>query len=100
MGKPNSLYYIKKKYTDDIYNNTKDDLKTRLYYFKLCLNKVLNLFNNKNIIIKNINKIIIPEKIGCNVGGGNWNLYKKEIENFAQHLIPYNISVYIIIYNA
>lgn len=94
MGKPNSLYYLNKKYTDQIYNNTPDNAESRLRYFRKCLKKILRLFSNKKID-PIINKIVIPQRIGCHLAGGNWKLYRKEIKKFAQKLDK-NICVYVI----
>ena len=97
MGKPNSSYCLNKKYTDQIYNETPDNSDSRLYYFKKCLKKLLRLcLDNK--IDPIINKIIIPQKIGCHLAGGNWILYKKEIKIFTKKLGD-NICVYVIEYN-
>ena len=126
MGTPDCLYYKNKRYTDDEYNNYIDDSNARLNYFKECLEHVLELFNNDDnndndnnnssssnsnnnnnnnnnnnkSIIKNINKIIFPKNIGCNLAGGNWQLYRKEIKVFARKLRKINnsINIYIISY--
>lgn len=106
MGPSNSKYYLYKKYTDDIYNNFQDDQTSRLKYFKQCLSNILDLFDNSNnsnsnkICIGQINKIIIPRKIGCYSAGGNWNLYKKELKKFAKKMYNTNnnIKVFIIKY--
>ena len=100
MGKANSVYYLHKKHTDKIYNNTPDDSESRLRYFKKSLKKLLRLFLNEEID-SGINKIVIPEKIGCHSAGGNWKLYEKEIKKFSKKLYNHNnnICVYIIEYN-
>ena len=100
MGFPNSNYYINGKYTDNTYIKTPDDHKSRLEYFKKCLDNILDLFSTDQYIRKNINKIIIPRKIGCHSAGGNWKLYKREIIKFAKNInnCNKNIGVYIIKY--
>ena len=100
MGGPNSQYYSKCNNIDEIYKNTPDGRYDRLTYFKLCLNKIINLFKNRDLEIKNIRKIIIPKYIGCGAAKGNSKDYNAEIIKFANQIVKINdsIRIYIIDY--
>ena len=97
MGGPNSTYYFNGKYVDNVYLNTPDGPEDRLKYFKLCLEQIVYLFQNQDPSVKDIRKIIIPQKIGCDAAKGNIQKYKKEIDNFANQIIRMNNNIYVYI---
>lgn len=55
-----------------------DSFENRVTYFREGLDKISQ--------IKNITSIAMPYNIGCGIAGGDWNLYYKEIENFADKI--------------
>lgn len=56
--------------------------------FEKSLNNILTCLNNKKM--KNV-KIGMPYKIGCGLGGGNWNHIKKLVEKISSEQ---NLDVY------
>jgi len=62
-----------------------DSRTNRLVYFRKCLEDIS--------LIKDIKSVAFPHGIGCNMGGGKWEDYKKEIENFAQR--NYKVQVFV-----
>ena len=59
-------------------NSDKDGTKTRQYHFHRCLLRVAK--------IENLESIAFPWRIGCNLGGGNWEHYLGTLTNFAQYV--------------
>lgn len=57
-----------------------DTYENREKWFKECLDKIGQL---------NIKSIAFPHRIGCGLGGGNWDNYKKMISDFE---VKYNIQ--------
>jgi hypothetical protein len=59
-------------------NSTKDGLKVREHFFHQCLLRVAK--------IPDLESIAFPWKIGCNLGGGNWEHYLGTLNNFAKYV--------------
>lgn len=59
-------------------NSTKDGTATREFHFHRCLLRVAK--------IENLESIAFPWKIGCNLGGGNWEHYLGTLHNFAKYV--------------
>ena len=57
------------------YNN--DTQEKRIVWFQECLTHISNIENIKH------QTIAMPYNIGCGAAGGNWNIYSKMIEDFA-----------------
>jgi len=55
-----------------------DGVKVREKYFHECLLRVARL--------PNLESIAFPWRIGCNLGGGNWDHYLGTLTNFAQYV--------------
>lgn len=55
-----------------------DGTLAREKYFHKCLLKIAK--------IENLESIAFPWRIGCNLGGGDWNIYLGTINNFAQYI--------------
>ena len=72
---------MKNPKTDITYKKTPDDSKPRFNYFSTCLSKFKP---GQNLKLNRIDTIVIPGYIGCDLGGGDWNLYKNEITEFAR----------------
>jgi hypothetical protein len=67
-----SQYYpAAAKYSNDTY-------AMRIIWFKMCLDKISNIYNIKN------KTIAMPYNIGCGAAKGNWTLYYKMICDFAE----------------
>jgi len=65
-----------------------DGPQARLNYFNSCLNKIA--------LIPNLESVAFPYKIGCNLGGGDWNKYYKMLKNFSIYIKKSdNVSVLI-----
>lgn len=56
----------------------KDGIQARLNCFDRCLLRIANIEGLKNVAF--------PYKIGCNLGGGNWEDYLKRLTGFAEHV--------------
>jgi hypothetical protein len=67
-----------------------DSPEQRIEWFKICLEKTALLVPSGTIIG-------IPWKIGCNLGGGDWNIYYDIIYKFAE---KYQELTIILVYNA
>lgn len=59
-------------------NSTKDGLKTREHFFHQCLLRIAQ--------IPDLESIAFPWKIGCNLGGGDWQHYLGTLNNFAKYV--------------
>lgn len=59
-------------------NSDKDGTKARQKYFHQCLLRVSK--------ISDLTSIAFPWKIGCNLGGGDWEWYLGTITNFAKYV--------------
>lgn len=59
-----------------------DDDEKRLGWFKLCLNKILDLEQIPNLI-DDKTSIAFPSNIGCGLGGGCWESYREALDEFA-----------------
>ena len=92
-----------------------DTKENRMLYFKLALTNLKNFLQEDNntifernkvypneltendffrkSYIREIHTIIFPHKIGCGLAGGEWNEYKKEIENFASQILPRTVLI-------
>lgn len=64
-----------------------DGIPVRLNYFYKCLLRVAK--------IPDLESIAFPWRIGCNLGGGNWEHYLGTITNFANYVAEKNIKVRI-----
>lgn len=73
----------KPKYPDSKLDGT----LAREKYFHKCLLKVAK--------IENLESVAFPWRIGCNLGGGNWDHYLGTINNFAQYVDGKGIQVRI-----
>lgn len=73
----------KPKYPDSKLDGT----LAREKYFHKCLLKVAK--------IENLESVAFPWRIGCNLGGGNWDHYLGTINNFAQYVDEKGIQVRI-----
>jgi O-acetyl-ADP-ribose deacetylase (regulator of RNase III) len=58
--------------------STKDGSKAREKFFHQCLLRIAQL--------PNLESIAFPWKIGCNLGGGNWEYYLGTLTNFAKYV--------------
>jgi len=65
----------------------KDNYQARERAFKSCLEDIEK--------IPGSTEIAFPYKIGCGAAGGDWVIYKKMLEDFAERVYPF-IDVYII----
>lgn len=59
-------------------NSEKDGTLTREHCFHQCLLRVAK--------IEQLESVAFPWKIGCNLGGGDWEHYLATIHNFAKYL--------------
>lgn len=66
-------------------NSTKDGYATRQEAFRRCLAKIEEL--------SDLESVAFPFKIGCNLAGGDWNVYQRMIENFA-HRVQVPVRIY------
>jgi O-acetyl-ADP-ribose deacetylase (regulator of RNase III) len=64
-------YPGKAKYSNDSYT-------LRAEWFRLCLDQIYN--------IHDLESVAFPWRIGCGASGGDWNLYKKMIDDLAVRL--------------
>lgn len=71
-----------------------DTEKSRQKWFHECLMEIAK--------IPNLHSIAFPYGIGCNLGGGNWNWYYKQLNKFAiyvqQIVLPENNNVTVLLY--
>ena len=81
-GNGKNYYYLKAKYIDDEYLAVKDCPQSRLNYFEKSMAALKKALLSDSEW-KNIDKIVIPFKLGCGLGGGNWVKYRKIIDDFA-----------------
>jgi hypothetical protein len=77
-GKPNTLKDPSGIVIDDTF-------KSRLNWFKECLEKVAELKPKS---------IAIPYKIGCGLAGGSWTSYYKALQEFSQKYPSIKIVIY------
>ena len=56
-----------------IKNSKEDTYKQRIKHFQQCLDEMKKIQTDK---------IAFPFLIGCGLAGGDWNIYKKMLENF------------------
>ena len=66
-----------------------DGYKAREKFFQKALDTISK--------IKDLKSIAFPDHIGCGAAGGNWETYKKMIEDFADKLE--SVKVYIVKFN-
>jgi len=67
-----------------------DNLKLREEWFQTCLTKLKEyLTTNKH------KRVAFPNLIGCGLGGGDWNVYKKMLQDFAKNS-PFEVIIYIL----
>lgn len=59
-------------------SSTLDGINIREKCFHKCLLRIAK--------IANLESVAFPWKIGCNLGGGNWDHYLGNIENFAKYI--------------
>lgn len=89
-GEPDERFIINmfSQFYPGSYNNNYiiDSETTRLNYFKSCLEKIKE--------IPDLTSIAFPYKIGCNLGGGNWEKYYSLLRRFAEDL-EFEADVYI-----
>lgn len=74
-GKPNSFT----RYYKHII--LKDDPDDRVNYFKMCIKELDTLKLNC--------QVAMPYKIGCGLAGGNWEIYKKILEECETNIVLY-----------
>jgi O-acetyl-ADP-ribose deacetylase (regulator of RNase III) len=55
-----------------------DSANDRQDYFQQCLDRIA--------LIDNLESIAFPYKIGCDLAGGDWNVYSHMLEQFAEQL--------------
>ena len=55
-----------------------DGADDRKGYFQQCLDRIA--------LIDNLESIAFPYKIGCDLAGGDWNVYSEMLENFTERL--------------
>ena len=91
MGSANSPFYLQSQIVDKEYKTTPDDKEARLRAFQQCLEKLSSLIDDR------VRVIVFPEKIGCNMAGGDWPKYKAKIEQFATLISKMKKNVSIII---
>ncbi len=75
-GKP----YIFTKYYQHL-KEIKDGPNDRTNYFKMCIKELDTL--------KLDSSVAMPYKIGCGLAGGNWEIYKKILEECETNIILY-----------
>ena len=67
-----------------------DSNQMRIQWFKECLNQIKQIDNIQN------KTIAMPYKIGCGLAGGDWQIYEKMLEEFANsekiHIVLYNFE--------
>jgi hypothetical protein len=68
-------------------NQTDDTKEQRLEWFKSCLDAI-----RVNSKYKDLISIAVPEYIGCGSAGGDWSLYKQELEKLAADT---DLTIYI-----
>lgn len=74
-----------------------DTAEIRQSWFKECLDKILNMMpRGQNNELININ---VPYKIGCALGGGNWEIYQKMLSDFEYSALRKGVNVQLTIYN-
>lgn len=66
-------------------NSTKDGIATREKAFHQCLLKIAR--------ISNLESIAFPWRIGCNLGGGNWEHYLGNLTIFANYVERMGVRV-------
>jgi len=66
----------------------RDSPKAREFYFARCLHQI-ELYNPITPIVS----IAFPFKIGCNLGGGNWNNYFKMLKDFSDKT-GFEVTIY------
>lgn len=66
------------------YSNDTDEL--RIEWFQICLNEIAK--------IPNIKEIGFPFKIGCGLAGGEWKIYRRMLEEFAQKNTHIIVNIY------
>lgn len=71
MGKPG-------KWHQDV-PGPADTKEERIMWFRECLIKLAKFVNTS----EHITSIYFPSGIGCNMAGGDWNIYSQMIQNFA-----------------
>lgn len=64
----------------------RDGIETRKRAFKTCLHKISQ--------IANLQSIAFPYKIGCNLAGGKWEVYRKMIKTFAEENPNVSVRIY------
>lgn len=62
-----------------------DSKALRIKWFQSCLDKISE--------IANLQSVAFPYKIGCNLGGGDWETYALMIDKFAQKISPKEVFV-------
>lgn len=80
------------------YHNTSnfDTEEMRQGWFKECLMKILNVMPRRQPTPINV---LVPYKIGCCLGGGNWDAYKNMLSEFESTAMRQNVNLQITIYN-
>jgi len=63
-----------------------DGTEVRKKAFKVCLQKISQ--------IANLQSIAFPYKIGCNLAGGKWEVYRKMIKQFAEENTNVSVRIY------
>lgn len=74
-GKPGKPYNYPTTYSD-----TYSD---RILFFKNCLKELDNL---------ELDTVAMPYQIGCGLAGGNWDIYRKLLEDCKTKIILYKLS--------
>ena len=92
-GNGKNYYYQNARHIDAEYLAVKDCPQSRLNYFKESMAAL-----KKSLLFdwKNINKIIIPFKLGCGLGGGNWVDYRKIIDECAVAVVNPTRKIFLV----
>ncbi|AYV85224.1 MAG: hypothetical protein Satyrvirus7_18 [Satyrvirus sp.] len=72
--------------------NIIDNCKNRQIWFGTCLAELENRLLEKY----SVKKIAFPDHIGCGLAKGNWEIYKKMLDDFATRIKKREINTYIV----
>lgn len=80
---------------DSVYENQVPDQSIdREKYFATCLDTIFEYFEGTNDTIK----IAVPYMIGCGLAGGDWNHYKKMLEDFEVKMLTAGMDLDMTVY--
>nr|BDT61667.1 MAG: wsv206-like protein [Marsupenaeus japonicus endogenous nimavirus] len=92
-GKPGQ-YNVSVKDDDLMKGITLDTYDTREEYMCTCLDNLLEILANNHA---DIDTVVFPYKIGCELAGGNWTRYVEMINNFADKFMKLKNTNHVII---